>query len=141
MEPGEEIGVDIEEGKTLIIKFQTVGDPHLDGRRLVFFELNGQPREVLVVDRSLTGDLVTHPKAEANNPLHVAAPMPGLVVRVHVAAGETISQGQKLVSLEAMKMETTVYAERSGKIAEVLVRQGTQVEAGDLLLRLSNLGP
>ncbi|MCI0379707.1 MAG: pyruvate carboxylase, partial [Gemmataceae bacterium] len=135
MEPAEEISVDIEEGKTLIIKFLTVGDPHLDGRRLVFFELNGQPREVLVLDRSLANDIRTHPKADPANPLHVAGPMPGLVVRVNVAAGEKVSQGQKLVSLEAMKMETTVYAERAAKVAEVLVRPGTQIEAGDLMVR------
>jgi pyruvate carboxylase len=135
MDPGDEISVDIEEGKTLIVKFLTVGDPHLDGRRLVFFELNGQPREVLVVDRSLSAGVVSHPKAEPNNPLHVAAPMPGLVVRVDVAQGEKITQGQKLITLEAMKMESTVYAERSAVVAEVLVRPGTQVEAGDLMLR------
>jgi pyruvate carboxylase len=135
MEPGEEISVDIEEGKTLIIKFLTVGDPHRDGRRLVFFELNGQPREVLVVDSSLINLVRTHPKAETGNPLHVAAPMPGLVVRVNVAPGEQVAQGHKLASLEAMKMETTVYAERAGRVAEVLVKAGTQVEAGDLLVR------
>ena len=135
MEPGEETSVDIEEGKTLIIKFLTVGDPHLDGRRLVFFELNGQPREVLILDKSLASEVRSHPKAEAGNPLHVAAPMPGLVVRVLVAPGERIAAGQKLATLEAMKMETTVYADRNGKIAEILVKAGTQVEAGDLLLK------
>jgi pyruvate carboxylase len=135
MEPGDEVSIDIEEGKTLILKFQTVGDPHLDGTRIVFFELNGQPREVLVVDNSLTQGAVRHPKAEPNNPLHVAAPMPGLVVGVGVTPGEEIAAGQKLVSLEAMKMETTVYAERPAKVAEVLVRPGTQVEGGDLLIR------
>jgi pyruvate carboxylase len=135
MEPGEEMSVDLEEGKTLIIKFLTVGDPHVDGKRLVFFELNGQPREVLIQDKSLGADAPVVPKAEAGNPLHVGAPMPGLVVRVTVAAGEEIPKGQKLFTLEAMKMETTVYAERAGKIAEILVRAGTQVEAGDLLMR------
>ncbi|MCI0682697.1 MAG: pyruvate carboxylase [Gemmataceae bacterium] len=135
MDPGDEIGVDIEEGKTLIIKFLTVGDPHLDGRRLVFFELNGQPREVLVVDRSLSANVRSHPKAEPNNPLHIAAPMPGLVVRVNVAAGERVTQGQKLITLEAMKMETTVYAEKAALVEDVLVRAGTQVEAGDLMVR------
>jgi pyruvate carboxylase len=135
MDPGDEIGVDIEEGKTLIIKFLTVGDPHLDGRRLVFFELNGQPREVLVVDKNLSVNVRSHPKAEANNPLHVAAPMPGLVVRVNAVAGERVKQGQKLITLEAMKMETTVYAEKAAAVAEVLVRAGTQVEAGDLMVR------
>jgi pyruvate carboxylase len=135
MEPGEEISVEIEQGKTLIVKFQTVGDAHPDGKRLVFFELNGQPREVLVVDRSLSGEAQKHPKAEAGNPRHVGAPMPGLVVTVTAAPGEEVAKGQKLLTLEAMKMETTLYAEQAGRVAEVLVRPGTQVEAGDLLLR------
>jgi pyruvate carboxylase len=136
MEKGEEVSVEIEPGKTLIIKFLAVGDPHADGRRGVFFELNGQPREVLVEDRSLAGEAKAHPKADPNNPKHVSAPMPGLVVNVAVAAGEQVAAGQKLLTLEAMKMETTVYAEAAGRVAEVLVRSGTQVEAGDLLVRL-----
>jgi pyruvate carboxylase len=135
MEPGEEISVDIEKGKTLILKFQTVGDPHPDGNRLVFFELNGQPREVVVVDRALAGEAQKHPKAEAGNPRQVGAPMPGLVVTVAAAPGEEVVKGQKLLTMEAMKMETTLYAEQAGRVAEVLVRPGTQVEAGDLLLR------
>jgi pyruvate carboxylase len=136
MEKGDEISADIEPGKTLIIKFLTVGDPHLDGRRLVNFELNGQPREVSVVDHSLAGEVQGHPKAEVDNPQHVGAPMPGLIVRVNVVPGEDVKAGHKLVTMEAMKMETTIYAELDGKIAEVLVRQGLQVESGDLLLRL-----
>jgi pyruvate carboxylase len=135
MEPGDEVSIDIEEGKTLILKFQTVGDPHVDGTRIVFFELNGQPREVVVVDQALTKGVETRRKAEANNPLHVAAPMPGLVVGVAVTPGEEVKAGQKLLALEAMKMETTVYAERPAKVAEVLARAGTQVEGGDLLIR------
>jgi pyruvate carboxylase len=135
MEPGQEISVDIEKGKTLSIKFVTLGDPHPDGRRLVFFELNGQPREVPVEDRSLAGEVKKHPKADRNDPKQVAAPMPGLVVTVTAAPGEDVAAGQKLVTLEAMKMETTVYTERGGKVAEVLVKPGTQVEAGDLLVR------
>jgi pyruvate carboxylase len=136
MEPGEEVSVDIEQGKTLIIKFLTVGDPHPDGNRLVFFELNGQPREVLVQDRSLGAQTKARPKAETGNPLHVAAPMPGLVVNVTAAPGEKVAAGQKLCTLEAMKMETTLYAERVGRVADLLVQPGTQVEAGDLLMRL-----
>jgi pyruvate carboxylase len=138
MEPGDEVSIDIEAGKTLILKFQTVGDPHADGTRIVFFELNGQPREVVVVDNSLVPGALRHPKAETNNPLHVAAPMPGLVVRVAVTPGEEVKAGQKLVSLEAMKMETTVHAERAGRVAEVLVRPGTQVAGGDLLIRFGD---
>jgi pyruvate carboxylase len=137
MEPGDEVSIDIEEGKTLILKFQTVGDPHVDGTRIVFFELNGQPREVVVVDQALTKGVETRRKAEMRNPLHVAAPMPGLVVGVAVTPGEEVIAGQKLLSLEAMKMETTVYAERAGKVAEVLANAGTQVEGGDLLIRFA----
>jgi pyruvate carboxylase len=135
MEKGDEIQADIEPGKTLFIKFLNIGDPHPDGRRLVSFELNGQPREVTVVDRALAGEVETHPKAAPDDPKQVGAPMPGLVVKVGVAPGEEVAAGQKLVTLEAMKMETTVYAERPGKVAEVLVRPQLQVEAGDLLLR------
>jgi pyruvate carboxylase len=140
MAPGEEVSIDIEEGKTLILKFQTVGDPHLDGTRLVFFELNGQPREVVVLDRSLAGDVKAHPKADPANAKHIGAPMPGLVVAVAVAPGEQVARGGKLVTLEAMKMETTVYAELAGRVAEVLVRPGHLVEAGDLLLRIDGEG-
>jgi pyruvate carboxylase len=136
MEPGEEISVDIEAGKTLIIKFLTVGDPHPDGQRLVFFELNGQPREVEVVDKKLASDVGKHPKADAGDPKQMGAPMPGLVVGVVVAPGEKVAAGQKLLTLEAMKMETTVYAEVAGTVAELLVKSGAQVEAGDLLVRL-----
>jgi pyruvate carboxylase len=135
METGEEASIDIERGKTLILKFLAVGDPHADGSRTVFFELNGQPREVVVTDRSLASKVAAHPKAEPGNPRHVGAPMPGLVVRVAVQTEEPVVAGQKLFTLEAMKMETTIYAERPGTVAEVLVQAGTQVDAGDLLLR------
>jgi pyruvate carboxylase len=135
MESGDEIAVTIEAGKTLIIKYLTVGEPHPDGRRLVFFELNGQSREVMVFDRALGEGRKAHPKAKEGDPKEVGAPMPGVVVRVTVAAGEQVAKGQKLVTLEAMKMETTMYAENDGRIAEVLVQPGTQVAAGDLLLR------
>lgn len=139
MQPGEEISVEIEPGKTLILKFQTIGDPHEDGKRLVFFELNGQPRDVLVEDKSLGGGSgPARPKAEPGNPLHVAAPMPGAVVAVAVGVGEQVAAGQKLLTLEAMKMETTLYAERAARVAEVVTRAGTQVEAGDLLVRFED---
>ena len=135
MAPGEELSVDIEPGKTLIIKFLTVGDPHPDGGRLVFFELNGQPREVLVLDNSLASEVIKPPKADPKNPLEIGAPMPGLIVSVTAQAGAQVAAGQKLFTLEAMKMETTVYAERAGKIKAVSVQPGSQVETGDLLLQ------
>ncbi|MBX9579522.1 MAG: pyruvate carboxylase [Gemmataceae bacterium] len=136
MEPGEELSIDIEPGKTLFVKFLTVGEAHPDGNRVVYFELNGQPREVVVADRSLGGGAVkARPKAESGNPKQVGAPMPGAVIAVSVAPGEEVAAGQKLLTMEAMKMESTVYADRAAKVAEVLVTPGTQVDGGDLLIR------
>ncbi len=135
-EVGEEISVDIEEGKTLIIKFLTVSEPHADGTRTVFFELNGQPRDVTVVDRSLESSAAKAAQADPANPKHVGAAMPGMVVTVAVKAGDKVARGQKLFTLEAMKMETTVNSEVAGRVAEVLVKPGSRIEAGDLLLRL-----
>jgi pyruvate carboxylase len=136
MSPGEEIAVDIEPGKTLIVKFMTVGDAHHDGTRSVFFELNGQPREVTVPDHALEGDVVQRTKADPKNPNQIGSSMPGLVVVVAVQPGNPVVAGQKLLTLEAMKMETTVLAERDGRVAQVHVEAGTQVEAGDLLITL-----
>ena len=135
-EPGHEVAVEIESGKTLIIKFLTVGDPHPDGQRSVFFELNGQPREVTVVDRSLEPEVAARPKADPADVRQIAAPMPGLVVSVVVQVGDTVSRGQKLLTMEAMKMETTLYVEHPGKVAALLVKPGVQVETGELLIRL-----
>jgi pyruvate carboxylase len=136
--PGEELAVSIEEGKTLVIRLLTVGEPHADGTRTVFFELNGQPRSVSIADKSLEAKVQRRPKAVAGDAREVGAPMPGLIVTVAVRPGDTITKGQKLLSLEAMKMETTVYADRDGKIAEVLVTPGTPVEAGELVVRYAD---
>ena len=136
LESGEETAIDIEPGKTLIIKFLTISDPHPDGHRTVFFELNGQPREVNVIDRSLEPEESARPKADPADPMQVAAPMPGLVVTVGVQRGDKVTRGQKLVTMEAMKMESTVYAELDGRVGELLVKPGVQVETGELLLRL-----
>jgi len=136
MQKGDEVSIEIEAGKTLIVKFLTIGEAQPDGRRIVYFELNGQPREVVVADKSLSAIAVkARPKAEAGNAKHIGAPMPGAVVGVSVAPGDDVAAGQKLLSLEAMKMESTLYAERAGKVAEVFVRPGTQVEGGDLVIR------
>lgn len=135
-EPGEELAVDIETGKTLIVKFLTVSDPHPDGSRVVFFELNGQPREVSVIDKSLESDVPKRMKADPGDTKQVGSSMPGMVVTVAVEAGDKIAKGQKLLSLEAMKMETTVYAEVAGTVEKVLVKPGSQVEAGDLMVQL-----
>ncbi len=136
MEAGQEVSVELERGKTLIIRFLATSDPDEEGQRTVFFELNGQPRAIKVEDKSVAPSRKANPKAEAGNPNHIAAPMPGLVTTLAVRAGQKIARGDALLSLEAMKMETAVRAERDGTIAEILVNAGTQVDAHDLLLTL-----
>ena len=136
IQPGEEISVHIEPGKTLIIRFLTTGDAREDGRRTVFFELNGQPREVTVVDRSVAVKAEPRPKADPGNPGHIAAPMPGKVSAVAVRKGQPVKVGQHLFSIEAMKMETAVSSPLEGTVAEVQVNVGITVDAGDLLIVL-----
>jgi pyruvate carboxylase len=136
MQPGDEVAVDIEPGKKLFIRFQTIGSAHPDGSRTVFFELNGQPRDVTVIDSSLESTVVRNLKADASDPTHVASTMPGMVVSVFVAPGDTVEKGQKLLTIEAMKMQTTVNAERGGKVGKCLVKAGGTVEAGDLLVTI-----
>jgi pyruvate carboxylase len=130
----DELFVDIERGKTLVIRFLAIGDADEEGRRTVFFELNGQPREVKVTDRSLAASGPAKRMADEGDPSHVAAPMPGLVVAVSAKEGAVVQKGDRLLSIEAMKMETGVFAERDGTVEEVLVAAGTQVETKQLLM-------
>jgi pyruvate carboxylase len=130
----DEVAVDIETGKRLIIRFLAIGQPKPDGTRTVFFELNGQPREIEVVDTSLEAGSIKNVKADPNDPTHIAASMPGMVIAVAVAEGDEVNKGDKLLALEAMKMETVITADRTGHVQQLLVKSGVQVEAGDLLV-------
>jgi pyruvate carboxylase len=132
---GEEIPVELERGKTLVIRTQAMGETDEQGFRRVFFELNGQPRMAKVPDRAHgASGAAARRKAEEGNALHVAAPMPGVVSTVAVKAGQQVKAGDLLLSIEAMKMETALHAERDGTIAEVLVAAGNQIDAKDLLV-------
>jgi len=135
---GEELFADIEKGKTLVIVNQAMSQPDSQGMVTVFFELNGQPRRIKVPDRAHGAvGTAARPKAEAGNAAHVGAPMPGVISRVFVSAGQTIKAGDVLVSIEAMKMETAIHAERDGAVADVLVKAGDQIDAKDILVVLS----
>jgi len=136
MEPGQEISVDLERGKTLIVRYVATSEPHEDGTRTVFFELNGQPRPVRVPDQSLVAKRPPPRKVEPGNPRHVGAPMPGVVVTLKAVVGARVARGDLLLALEAMKMETAVRAESDGEVAEVLARPGQAVDAKDLLIVL-----
>ncbi|MBK1734651.1 pyruvate carboxylase [Halorhodospira abdelmalekii] len=137
MEPGEEISVDIDHGKTLEIRLMTVSEPGDDGDRRVFFELNGQPRTVRVADSKAKANVVQTPKAEAGNPAHVGAPTPGVVAAVAATAGQKVKAGDLLLTIEAMKMEMGLHAERDGEVKAVHVQPGSQIEAKDLLIEFA----
>jgi pyruvate carboxylase len=135
MDQQDEIFVDIEKGKTLVIRCLAIGDVDDKGMVTVFFELNGQPRRVKVPDRVHGASAAkARRKADAGSDAQVGAPMPGVVSGVSVAAGQTVRAGDVLLSIEAMKMETALHAERDGTIAEVLVHAGDQIDAKDLLV-------
>jgi len=136
MRPGEEISVDIDEGKKLFIKLISIGEPDTHGMRTLFYELNGMPRETQVRDASLGAAPAARPKGDPENPAHLVAPIPGMITHLKVAVGCPVRQGDKLVTLEAMKMLTSVGASRDGVVSEILVHEGDVVAANDLLLRL-----
>ncbi len=132
---GEECFVDIQKGKTLVVRNLAVGETDEKGMVTVFFEFNGQPRRIKVPNRAhgASGSAVRR-KAELGNDDHIAAPMPGVISTVTVSAGQKIKSGDVLLSIEAMKMETAIHAEREGEVDEVLVRLGDQIDAKDLLI-------
>jgi pyruvate carboxylase len=134
MQKGDEIAVELEPGKALVIKFLTVGEPHPEGFRTVFFELNGQPREVNIRDKSLEVKVAAAPKADPAQPGEIGAPIPGVVSTVAVELNQSVKKGDRLLVMEAMKMQSTVYAPVGGKVTQVLVQPGRHVEAKDLLL-------
>jgi pyruvate carboxylase len=136
MQNGEEITVELEPGKTLFIKYLTVSEPHPDGTRTVFFELNGQPREVTVQDFSLAKSATQRVKADPSRPGHVGAPIPGAITTINVELGEQVKKGDRLLVMEAMKMQTTVYAPVGGRVVRKHVKVGDTVDAKDLLLEI-----
>jgi len=137
---GDEIMIDLEPGKTLVVRCQAIGETDETGERKVFFELNGQPRIIKVPDRAHgAAGAAARRKVEEGNPAHVGAPMPGVISTVAVKPGQTVAAGDVLVSIEAMKMETALHSERAGTVAEVIATPGQQVDAKDLLLVLADV--
>ncbi|MCA2010148.1 pyruvate carboxylase [Cereibacter sphaeroides] len=136
MEPGEEISAEIDPGKTLEIRLIATGETQEDGEVRVFFELNGQPRTIRVPNRKAKATLAVRPKAQDGNESHIGAPMPGSVASVGVSVGQKVNSGDLLLTIEAMKMETGLHAERAGIVKAVHVQPGAQIEAHDLLIEL-----
>ncbi len=136
MEAGDEITAEIDPGKTLEIRLIAVGETQDDGEVRVFFELNGQPRTIRVPDRKAQASTAKRAKAEVGNPNHIGAPMPGVVATVAVKVGDKVKEGDLLLTIEAMKMETGIHAERDAVVKAVHISAGGQIDAKDLLVEL-----
>lgn len=136
LQPGEEAVVSIEAGKTLFIKLVNVSDPDKDGRRTVTYELNGMTREAYILDKTVAPKAKSRDKADLGDPAQVGAPIPGLIAAISVTVGHKVAKGEKLLMMEAMKMQTTVYAPCDGVVSELSVQVGDTVESKDLLMRL-----
>ena len=133
---GEEISIEIEEGKTLFVKLLNVGEPDEKGIRSLTFELNGKARTTLVEDKSVKGDAKAREKADPSNPLHIGAPIPAMISSIATSVGKPIKKGDKIAVLEAMKMQTTLYASADGTVEDILVQVGESVESKDLIAKL-----
>jgi pyruvate carboxylase len=134
LKQGEEISVTIEEGKTLFIRLINVGSLDPEGRRAVLFELNGVSRQTTIIDRSVASSVKQRAKADPAIPTQVGAPIPGLITMLSVGVGTKVVKGDKLLTLEAMKMQTTLYAPCDGTVEEVHAKIGDTVESKDLLV-------
>jgi len=133
---GQEISVEIGPGKTLFIKLISIGEPNQNGQRTIFYELNGMPRESVIVDKSFAGAVTMAKKGNPNDPAQACAPMPGLVTEVNVKVGDAIKAGEPLLTLEAMKMLTTVSASVDGTIQAIHTSSGQSVDTNDLLVEI-----
>ena len=136
MEPGEETLVDIEEGKTLVIKLVDIGECREDGTRRVHYELNGRPRDIVITDKSAELEIAGRPSADPADPGQIGAPMQGTVLTIEVAVGDEVLRGDTLLSTEAMKMETTITAPVDGTVKSIEVAAGDDVGADDLVVVL-----
>ena len=136
LKPGEEISVEIQEGKILIIKLIYVSEPDEEGLRTLTFELNGRARECVIADKSIKSEVKRRTKADSADKTQIGAPIPAMVSAVTATVGHKVKKGEKLIILEAMKMQTTVYALTDGIIDQVEVQAGDQVESKDLLVKL-----
>jgi pyruvate carboxylase len=129
----EEISVDIEDGKTLVIKYLGLSEPNNKGERKIYFELNGQPRNVTIKDEKLTDIIKSNVKGDLSNPKHICATMPGKITKINVKIGDSVKKGDLIVITEAMKIETKITASIDGKVKEIFLRENDKIEAGDLI--------
>jgi pyruvate carboxylase len=136
MKIGQEISIEIEPGKVLFIRLVNIGAVDAEGKRAVNFELNGMTRQLAVVDKAVKPTVKARIKADPAKPAEVGAPIPGLVTALAVTVGAKVAKGDKLLVLEAMKMQTTIYVPLDGVVGEICVAVSDAVESKDLLVRI-----
>ncbi|NVT30436.1 pyruvate carboxylase [Listeria monocytogenes] len=139
MRLGETIEVELEKGKILLIKLNSIGEPIADGTRVIYFELNGQPREINIQDMNVQSTVIARRKIDTTNPEHVGATMTGSVIQVVVKKGDSVKKGDPLLITEAMKMETTIQAPFDGEVSSIYVSDGDTIESGDLLIEVNRI--
>ncbi|MBT6513242.1 MAG: pyruvate carboxylase, partial [Crocinitomicaceae bacterium] len=137
MELGEETIIEIAPGKTVIIQLLSIGHPNGEGYRTIFFKVNGQTRNIEILDKSLNIEKVEHVKVDSNDSSHVGAPLQGLLSKVFVKKGQALKKNDPIFVIEAMKMETTITAKENGAIKSIILKEGTMVNAEDLVVTLS----
>lgn len=133
---GEETTVELEEGKTVYIKLISIGDADSKGYRTLVFEVNGETRLVRVLDNKLLQTVKTNVKGDKNNPNHIIAPMPGKLVKLMVKEGDFVTKNQVVAVTEAMKLETKVITPKDGIVRNILIREGSEIEEGDLIMEI-----
>lgn len=136
MRVGESITVEIERGKTLIIRLDDIGEPDIEGNRVLFFSLNGQRREIVVKDTAIKSAVQVKRKAEPTNKEQIGATMSGSVLQVVVEKGDRVEKGDTLLVTEAMKMETAIEARFAGVVEHIYVSEGEGISSGDLLIEV-----
>ena len=134
MERGEEITVEIDKGKTLLISLDSVGRPNAEGMVTVYFKVNGQSRSVTIKDESIKIDMVVHEKIDKGNTKHIGAPLQGMLSSILVKKGDKVKKNQPLFIIEAMKMETTITAVEDTVVKDVVLNEGIMVNSEDLVI-------
>ncbi len=132
-----EYSIPIDKGKNLIVRFLAKSETNAKGKCSVFFELNGQPRTIEIDDIEFAKNIKKRTKAEENNTNQVGSPLPGQISKIYVVKGSKVIKGDKLLVIEAMKMETTINAEKSGLVKSIFVSSGDNIETKDLLLEIN----
>ena len=137
IEPNKEIEIHIEPGKTLYISLSGITEPDTNGNRRLFFQLNGFPRALEIVDETATSSSISREKADTFNPNHIGAPMPGKIIEIKAQKGSQVKEGDSILVMEAMKMEYIITAKASGTLSSISVQVGDLINESDLLAIIS----